>query len=155
MNFQLFNYYPFRVVKFKKNYSFLTAMNKKGAWLEALVIIIIVLAFAGWLINESWKECRSDSDCKSGQYCSSRFECRDIPKIVEKASPIMSTQSALILSVAIIVAAIILKLGNPFKKEKKIEEKHHKEEKPHKETKEEKYNAEEEGLYDDTLDEEF
>jgi hypothetical protein len=118
-----------------------------------IVIIIVVLAL-GWLVNEGWKECRVDSDCKSGQYCSSKFECNDIP-VIEKTSrqSYISNLGAWVIGISLIVAAIIMKWDTFYGMfgGKKIE----------KSGKDEyvdlskSANVEEKGLYQDFLDEKY
>ena len=95
--------------------------------------------FLGWLVNEGWKECRADSDCKSNQYCSSKFDCRDIP-VMEKASPGSSSLvgPAAIVGFSLVAAALIMKWETLFGKKKKEKHKEH--------------HAEKEGLYEKELE---
>ena len=87
-------------------------MKKKAeVLLGAIVIVILVLIFIAWLVNEGWKECKNDSDCGTDQYCSSGFECKQIP-IIEKT--IQSTNYemfAFIIALGLIAFAIYIKLG--------------------------------------------
>jgi len=89
-------------------------MNKKAdIGLGIILVIIIIVIFLGWLVNEGWKECRADNDCKQNQYCTSQFTCKDIP-VREKFSPSapVSDDAAWILGVALVIAALILKFDS-------------------------------------------
>jgi len=44
-------------------------MKKAQAMLGTVVIVLIVVLFLAWVINESWKECRNDSDCEDAEFC--------------------------------------------------------------------------------------
>ena len=87
-------------------------MNKKAdGGLTAIVIIVVILIFIGWLVNLSNRDCSKDNDCKDGQYCGSDFSCHDF-KIVEKDTIVQQfslTGPAIIIGIAIVIAAIILK----------------------------------------------
>ncbi len=87
-------------------------MNKKAdGGLTAVVIILIIIVFFGWLVNVGGRECRSNSECKEDYYCGSDFSCHKFP-IIEKESVVIErnyTAPAIILGVALIITAIILK----------------------------------------------
>jgi hypothetical protein len=106
-----------------------------------ILLIVIILLFLGWIINESWKECRVDADCKSNQYCTSSFTCKDVP-VVEKTSPAIAadlTAVAWIIGLCLIIAAAILRwdsISATFKKKDiRIIETQKREEEPPKEAK--------------------
>lgn len=87
-------------------------MNKKAneAIIAVLVVIIVIIIIA-WLVNLGSKECRSDKHCEEDSYCGSDFTCHKIP-VIEKTVVNQEydfTSAALILGIAIIIAAVILK----------------------------------------------
>jgi hypothetical protein len=129
-------------------------LYKKGdVGLGAIIVIILIIIFLGWLINEGWKECRVDSDCKEAQYCTSQNTCKDIP-VIEKTSPntaINYNYAAWVIGLSLIVAALIMKWDTLFGKKKKKDDK-----------KEDKYvdlskshKAEDKGLYEEYIDERY
>ena len=120
----------------------------------AVIVIIIIVIFLGWLINQGWKECRVDSDCGSDQYCTSQFTCKNIP-VIEKSSPSQAgdyTNIAWIIGLSLIIAALIMKWDSFFPKKRNNDKPKNKEgyvdlSKSH--------NAEESGLHDEFLDENY
>jgi uncharacterized protein YpmB len=127
-------------------------LNKKADAVITLLIIIIIVIFLAWLINQGWKECRVDSDCEDKQYCGSDFSCHDFKVIeVQKSSPssVNYNVAAWIIGISLILAALIMKWDTIFKKKKKEKKTEEKEEyidlsKSH--------NAEDKGLYQEDLD---
>ncbi len=104
---------------------------KKGeAVLAVILIIIIIVIFLGWLVNVGTKECRSDSECGNDNYCGSDFSCHQIPVIEKTIVKNNLIVPSLIIGLAIIIAAIVLKSGKiPFRKkaqEQSYEQKHSK-----------------------------
>ena len=102
-------------------------MNKKAdGGLTAIVIILIIVVFLGWLVNVGGRECRNNNDCGEDYYCGSDFACHKYP-VIEKESIVVErnyTVPAIIVGVALIVTALILrwdKLGfsERFKKKPK------------------------------------
>ena len=94
-------------------------MNKKAdGGLTAIVIIIIIIVFLGWLVNLGGRECSSNKDCREDNYCGSDFNCHEIPIIertttVTKRSP---TAPILIISITLIILAVIFRWEKIFKK---------------------------------------
>ena len=117
-------------------------MNKKGeVVLLTILIIIIIIVILGWFVREGIKECRSDSECRDGEYCDSRFECRQIPVITQtvQASPSVDyNNAAWIIGIALVIAAVIMKWDTLFKRKRPKNKQHH---------------AEDEGLYEDYMEE--
>ncbi len=100
-------------------------MNKKAdGGLTAIVIIIIIIVFLGWLVNLGGRECSSNKDCREDSYCGSDFNCHEIPIIertttVTKRSP---TAPILIISITLIILAVIFRWEKMFgKREPKAE----------------------------------
>ena len=99
-------------------------LNKKAdGGLTAIVIIIIIIVFLGWLVNLGGRECNSNKDCREDSYCGSDFNCHEIPVIertttVTKRSP---TAPMLIISLTLIILAIIFRWEKIFKKREKAE----------------------------------
>jgi hypothetical protein len=93
-------------------------LNKRAdIGLGVIIVILIIVVFLGWLVNEGWKECRVDSDCKTNQYCTSQFECKDIP-VIEKVSPqnVNYNSVAWIIGLCLVAAALNLKWDSIFPK---------------------------------------
>jgi hypothetical protein len=101
-------------------------MNKRAdGGLTAIVIILILVIFLGWLINVRGRECRNNNDCGEDNYCGSDFSCHKYP-IIEKESIVVErhyTVPAIIIGVALIVTAVILRWNKVGFKNKKKEEK--------------------------------
>ena len=90
--------------------------NKKSEAITLILIIVIIAAFLGWLINFTSRECRSNSQCPEDNYCGSDFSCHQIPIIEKTAVGNSLLMPSIILGIAIIAAALILKSEKlPFK----------------------------------------
>jgi len=84
--------------------------NNKRAELVTIILIIIVIVFSlGWLINLGSRECRTNSQCGSGSYCGSDFACHQIPVIEKTIVQNNLLIPSIIIGLAIIIAAIVLK----------------------------------------------
>ncbi len=84
-------------------------LNKKAdGGITAIIIVVIILVFIGWLVAMGNRECNTDSDCGKGSYCGSDFACHEIP-VIEKSASVSFTLPALILGIAMIITAVILK----------------------------------------------
>ena len=70
---------------------------------------MIIAVFLGWLISFTSKECRSNSQCPRDNYCGSDFSCHQIPIIEKTAVENSLLMPSIILGIAIIAAALILK----------------------------------------------
>ncbi len=118
-------------------------MNKKAdVGVGTILLVVIIVLALGWLVNEGWKECRTDADCGSDEYCGSDFECHK-HQIVQQ-SPQGLNAAAWILGISLIIAALIMKWDKIFSKKRK--DRSEEDQKSH------SYNAEEEGLYDKELE---
>ncbi len=87
-------------------------INKKGEALTLVLIVLIVVVFIGWLINLNQRECRSNNDCGSGYYCGSDFTCHQIPTIEKTLVQNNLVLPSVIIGIAIVIAAFILRFGN-------------------------------------------
>ena len=83
--------------------------KKSEAGLTAIIIVIIVALFLGWLFNISQRECRSNKDCGSEAFCGSDFSCHTYPTIQKTIVNYNLVWPSLILGFAIVIAVIILK----------------------------------------------
>ncbi len=84
--------------------------NKRAEALTAAVLITVIIAvFLGWLINFNSKECRSNSQCQSGYYCGSDFSCHEMPVIERTLRENSLIVPSIIIGIAIVAAALILK----------------------------------------------
>ena len=94
-------------------------MNRKAdGGLTAIVIILIIIVFIGWMIRVNSRECNSNSDCKKDQYCGSDFACHEIPvKTVYKQS---LTLPVLFICITIIALTVIFKWDKLFRRKEKI-----------------------------------
>jgi hypothetical protein len=85
-------------------------MGKKGqgvAWVIIIIIIIIILI--GWWASVSNRECRGDLDCGPEHYCGSDYRCHQVPVIEKTVSQYDLTKPAVIIGIALVLAAIILR----------------------------------------------
>jgi len=98
-------------------------MNKKGNIMIIVIVVWIIIAIimVGSVVllyknTVGARECRNDSDCPSNNYCGSDFACHQF-KIVEQTEN-RYTGAAIIVGIAIVVAAYILR-GHDFKRKGK------------------------------------
>jgi len=85
--------------------------KKADGGVTAIIIVIVILIFLGWLVNMGGRECRTNKECGEDSYCGSDFACHQTP-VIEKSPVVVErhyTVPALILGVAIIVAAVIFR----------------------------------------------
>ena len=85
--------------------------KKADGGITAIIVIIIVLVFIGWLVNIGGRECRTNKDCGKEAYCGSDFACHQIPVIERNVGQTSYTVPALIIGLAMIVTAVILRGG--------------------------------------------
>jgi len=96
--------------------------RKADGGLTLVLIVIIIVVFLGWLVNLGSKECRNNSDCGSGYYCGSDFSCHQIPSIEKTVVKNNLLAPSVIIGLAIIIAAYILKSDRLKFKHKKSEQ---------------------------------
>src|SRR3989338_5557793 len=97
-------------------------MNKKAdGGLTAIIIVVIIIVFLGWLVNIGDRECNKNSDCSDESYCGVDHNCHKVP-IIEK-EPIIVERNyvapAIIIGIAMIITAVILKLDKIIPKKQK------------------------------------
>lgn len=85
--------------------------NKRAEAITLIFIVVIIALFLGWLINFNSRECRSNSQCKDGFYCGSDFTCHQIPVVEKTIVQNNLLTPSIILGIAIILSAVILKSG--------------------------------------------
>ena len=90
-------------------------MNKKAdGGLTAIVIIVVIIVFLGWLVNISQRQCHSNKECKDDQYCGSDFACHKIPVIERETTPVIVHRSyagpAWIIGIAMVITAVIFNI---------------------------------------------
>lgn len=83
--------------------------RKSEAGLVIIVILLIAFIFIGWLISLGQRECKSNRDCSSDSYCGSDFACHEHPSIQKTVVRYSLIGPSLIIGIAIIIAAIILR----------------------------------------------
>ncbi len=83
--------------------------KKADTGLVVILILVIVVFFFGWLINVSQRECKSNRDCGSEAYCGSDFACHPYPTIQKTVVQYNFLVSSIIIGIAIVVAAILLR----------------------------------------------
>mgnify|MGYP001593632376 CR=1 FL=1 len=99
--------------------------NKRAEALTAAVLITVIIAvFFGWLISFNSKECRSNSQCQSGYYCGSDFSCHEMPVIERTLIENNLFMPSIIIGIAIIAAAFILRVKNSSRNNKSPERSH-------------------------------
>jgi len=83
--------------------------NKKAdGGLTAIIIIIIALVFLGWLVNLGSRQCSSNGDCKSDQYCGSDFSCHKMQVIEKETTIIQRNYGGIVWAIALTVIIIVL-----------------------------------------------
>ena len=91
--------------------------KKSEAGLVIILAIIIIVFFLGWLININQRECRVNKDCGSESYCGSDFSCHAYPTIQKTVVQYNFLIPSIIIGIAILIAAVILRWSQ-FKSEK-------------------------------------
>ncbi|HLC97143.1 MAG TPA: hypothetical protein VJH97_07545 [Candidatus Nanoarchaeia archaeon] len=107
-------------------------MNKRAdGGLTAIVIIVVILVFLGWLVNLSQRQCQSNKDCDRDFYCGSDFACHQIPIIERETTPVIVnrdfTGAAWVIALAIMVAAALFnidKIAGVFRRKPKQQDRH-------------------------------
>jgi hypothetical protein len=85
--------------------------KKADGGITAIIIVVIILVFIGWLVNIGNRECNTNGDCGKGSYCGSDFACHEMP-VIEKTVNVGGGSyivAALILGISMITASLILK----------------------------------------------
>ncbi len=90
-------------------------MNKKGdAGLIAIIIILIIIIFLGWLVKTGGRECNSNSDCGEDSYCGSDFACHKFKVIEKTVVKRPYTLPILLICITAIAIAIIFRWEKIF-----------------------------------------
>ena len=96
--------------------------HKKADAGLTLIIIILIFLFLGWIVNLSQRECKSNKDCGSEAYCGSDFSCHTYPTIQKTVVQYNFFWPAVIIGLAIVIVAMILKWNWIKPKEEKSEQ---------------------------------
>src|SRR3989344_1745713 len=83
--------------------------KKSEAGLVALLLIVAIVFFFGWLINVSQRECKSNSDCNSESYCGSDFSCHTYPTIQKTVVQYNLFWPAVVIGIAIVITALMFR----------------------------------------------
>jgi len=83
--------------------------RKSEAGLVIIVILLMAFIFIGWLVSLGQRECKSNGDCSSDSYCGSDFACHEYPNIQKTVVQYSLIGPALVIGIAIIIAALILR----------------------------------------------
>lgn len=83
--------------------------KKADAGLAVILILVIALFFFGWVINVGQRECKSNSECGSEAYCGSDFACHPYPTIQKTVVQYNFLVPSIIIGIAIVAAAAILR----------------------------------------------
>ena len=96
--------------------------KKAEAGLMTILVIVIVIFLFGMLVNFG-RECKRNSDCGSESYCGSDFQCHQYPTIQKTVIQYNLFWPAVIIGIAIVLAAWILKKreDNPEAENQKTE----------------------------------
>jgi len=99
-------------------------LHKKADAVAAIIIVLIIVIFLGWLISIGNRECNSNKDCRDGYYCTVEHSCNKIP-VIEKEIIVQNNYiwPSVVIGLAIIIAAIILRYKRNGKKEEPKEDK--------------------------------
>jgi len=87
--------------------------GKKGQVVTAIIVIILILLIL-WVANAGSRECHTDRNCGKEYYCGSDFRCHEKEQIVVKSNDLVIP--SLILAVALVICAVILRLNWQRKK---------------------------------------
>ena len=85
--------------------------SRKSEAITVILVTLIIIIFLGWLVNLGSRECRSNSQCGSAQYCGSDFACHQLPTIEKTIIKNNLIVPSIILGIAIIIAAVTLRVG--------------------------------------------
>jgi len=88
--------------------------NKRAEIVSIILILIVITTALGWLINLGSRECRSNTQCPSDNYCGSDFSCHKIPTIEKTSVKNNLIVPSIIIGLAIIIAAIVLRFGKKY-----------------------------------------
>lgn len=82
-------------------------MDRRGSiGLIIVIILLILVIFAGYLVEVASRECTSNKDCSAAAYCGSDYECHEFPeKIIVKENNYV--WAAAILGISVIIAAYL------------------------------------------------
>lgn len=95
-------------------------MNKKAEGISGIILtVILVVVIVAWLLSLIGRECSKDTDCGKNNYCGSDFTCHEIPALQKNVYEIQLLWPAIILALALIAAAFIIR-GKSEKKEGKL-----------------------------------
>ena len=99
--------------------------KRAEAGLVAILVLIIVLFFFGWLINIGQRECKTNKDCNSESYCGSDFACHQYPNIQKTVVQYNLFWPAVVIGIAIVITALMFR-GIKFGREgpKQVVEEH-------------------------------
>jgi len=86
-------------------------LSKKGFAWAGLLAFVVVIGLVVSFSNVATRECSKDTQCGETKYCGSDFSCHKIPVITVTKNEVKYeyTQAAALLSIAIVMAALILK----------------------------------------------
>ncbi len=85
--------------------------KKAEAITATVIIVLIIIIFLGWLVDRGSRECKTNAGCGEGSYCGSDFQCHQMPVIEKTVNTHVHqyTNAGLIIGLAIVIAAIILR----------------------------------------------
>ena len=82
-------------------------LNKKAdGGITAIIVIVIIIVFLGWLINLGSRECNSNKDCSQDSYCGSDFSCHQHPVINTEVNKISITLPIILIGIILIILAV-------------------------------------------------
>ena len=98
-------------------------MNKKADGGFSLIITVVaIFLVVWWLVSVSQRECNKNTECNSESYCGSDFACHQYPNIQKTVIQYNFFLPSVIVAIALILAAVILRWDSIFKKETEPEE---------------------------------
>ena len=91
-------------------------MNKKADGGFSLIITVVaIFLVVWWLVSVSQRECNKNSECNSESYCGSDFACHQYPNIQKTVIQYNFFLPSVIVAIALILAAFILRWDRIFK----------------------------------------
>ena len=105
--------------------------KKSQASVFAALFMILLVAGIAWLIHIRQRECNTNKDCPTDNYCGSDFACHEYPTIQRTYVEYSLMGPALVIALAILITAILLNFSSIFPRKERHEEQTMKEKHEH------------------------
>jgi len=91
-------------------------MSEGLIWGAVVAILIVIFSGVGAMVLanviKAGRECNVNADCRETAYCGSDYKCHDFPTIQQTIVNKNYTTPAVILALAIVAAAFVMKWNN-------------------------------------------